>query len=111
MVLAMADHETPDTRSWRRPRPRPRPRRRGGGSLLAATEEGAYVDLTLGLGGHAAMLLDAHPSLRLLGIDRDREALAVAAGRLARFGSRVELRHARSDSPPRSAGREPASTT
>ncbi|WCO65228.1 16S rRNA (cytosine(1402)-N(4))-methyltransferase RsmH [Iamia majanohamensis] len=99
MVLAMADHETPDTR-------------RGGGhdhvpvlaaevaSVFAATDGGTYVDLTVGLGGHAALLLDAHPGLRLVGIDRDRDALAIAAERLARFGSRVSLHHARSDGLP-----------
>ncbi len=64
---------------------------------LGSVADGTYVDLTLGLGGHAALLLDAHPGLTLLGIDRDRDALAVAGERLARFGSRVQLHHARSD--------------
>lgn len=58
---------------------------------------GTYVDLTVGLAGHAEMLLDAHPELTLLGIDRDPEALAVARPRLRRFGDRVTLQHARSD--------------
>jgi 16S rRNA (cytosine1402-N4)-methyltransferase len=54
------------------------------------------VDLTVGLGGHAAALLDAlPPDARLIGIDRDREALAIAARRLARFGDRVRLAHGR----------------
>ena len=66
-------------------------------AVFAPVDAGTYVDLTLGLGGHAELLLDAHPGLTLLGIDRDPEALAVAGPRLARFGSRVELRHARSD--------------
>ncbi len=70
------------------------------GSVFAGTDSGTYVDLTLGHGGHAAFLLDAHPELMLLGIDRDREALTVARDRLARFGSRVELHHARSDALP-----------
>ena len=64
---------------------------------LAPVEAGTYVDLTLGLGGHAALLLDANPELTLVGIDRDRDALAVASERLARFGDRVQLHHARSD--------------
>ena len=51
------------------------------------------VDGTVGLGGHAEGLLDADPAVRLLGIDRDPEALDYAARRLARFGERVRLVH------------------
>lgn len=50
-----------------------------------------YVDGTLGLGGHAALVLDACPEARLIGIDRDPAALEVAGERLARFGDRVGL--------------------
>ncbi len=54
------------------------------------------VDLTLGLGGHAAALLEASgPEAQLLGLDRDREMLDLAAQRLAVFGERVVLRQAR----------------
>lgn len=49
-----------------------------------------YVDGTLGLGGHAAAILDAAPNARCIGIDRDAHALALATARLARFGSRVD---------------------
>jgi len=57
---------------------------------------GVLVDATLGLGGHAEALLDASESVRLVGIDRDPEALSLARVRLARFGDRfvaVEGRH------------------
>jgi 16S rRNA (cytosine1402-N4)-methyltransferase len=57
--------------------------------------EGAVaVDGTLGMGGHAEALLEACPGAVLVGIDRDREALALAGERLARFGDRVHLVHA-----------------
>ncbi len=50
-----------------------------------------YVDGTLGLGGHASLILDACPNAVLIGIDRDPAALALAGQRLARFGDRVRL--------------------
>jgi 16S rRNA (cytosine1402-N4)-methyltransferase len=46
------------------------------------------------MGGHAEALLEACPGAVLVGIDRDREALALAGERLARFGDRVHLVHA-----------------
>jgi 16S rRNA (cytosine1402-N4)-methyltransferase len=51
------------------------------------------VDATLGLGGHAHAFLSAFPELRLVGLDRDTEALRLAGERLAAFGDRVELVH------------------
>ena len=52
------------------------------------------MDATLGAGGHAEALLERAPGMRLLGLDRDPEALAVARARLARFGPRVEFAQA-----------------
>lgn len=54
--------------------------------------EGWVVDGTLGMGGHASLILQACPNLRLLGVDQDEQALALAGERLAEFGDRVRLR-------------------
>lgn len=59
--------------------------------LLAPERGGFFVDATVGAGGHAAALLEAGPGIRLLGLDRDPDALALARQRLAEFGDRVEL--------------------
>jgi hypothetical protein len=61
-------------------------------------DDGVGVDATVGAGGHAERLLDAMgPGGKLLGLDRDEEALAIARDRLARFGDRVRLIHANFD--------------
>ncbi|WP_370566455.1 16S rRNA (cytosine(1402)-N(4))-methyltransferase RsmH [Cyanobium sp. LEGE 06113] len=52
---------------------------------------GLLIDCTLGGGGHSALLLEAHPGLRLIGLDQDPSARAAAAERLAPFGNRVEI--------------------
>lgn len=58
---------------------------------LAPERGGTFVDATLGLGGHAEALLAGWPEAELVGIDRDPQALELAARRLAPFGSRVRL--------------------
>ena len=63
-------------------------------SPALAQPQSVLVDGTLGMGGHAEALLRACPHAQLVGIDRDREALALAGARLAPFGDRVRLVHA-----------------
>nr|WP_276597579.1 16S rRNA (cytosine(1402)-N(4))-methyltransferase RsmH [Sorangium aterium] len=82
--------------------PPPPPRPRGeqhvsvlGREVLAAlspVSEGVYVDATLGAGGHTATILET-PGARVIGIDRDERALAIARARLARAGERVTYVH------------------
>src|SRR5882762_9764242 len=63
--------------------------------LRPSRDDGTLVDATVGLGGHAEALLTRYPSVRLLGIDRDPQALAASAQRLERFGNRVTLAQGR----------------
>ena len=60
----------------------------------ALTRPGAVlVDATEGMGGHSEALLERFPDIRLIGLDRDTDALRIAGERLARFGDRVTLVH------------------
>lgn len=60
--------------------------------FLAPRAGGLVVDCTLGGGGHAESILEASaPDGRLIGIDRDPEAIAAASSRLSRFGDRVRI--------------------
>jgi 16S rRNA (cytosine1402-N4)-methyltransferase len=63
--------------------------------LLRPRDAGWIIDGTVGMGGHAeAMLSATSDATRLLGLDRDPEALRRAGARLAPFGDRVRLAHA-----------------
>ncbi len=56
-----------------------------------------FVDCTLGMGGHSEHFLERFPGLRVLGLDRDQQAIATATRRLERFGGRFTAVHTRYD--------------
>jgi 16S rRNA (cytosine1402-N4)-methyltransferase len=61
----------------------------------AVGEPGAVVvDATLGMGGHSEALLQQFAGLRLVGLDRDPQALEIAGRRLAPYAQRITLVHA-----------------
>ena len=60
--------------------------------------DGVLVDATVGLGGHAEGLLEQHPDVRLVAIDRDPEALERSRARLSRFADRVTFVRGRHES-------------
>ena len=62
-------------------------------TLLQPERGGIFVDCTVGLAGHSRMLLESGAD-RLIGIDRDTDALALARAALSEFGDRVTLVHA-----------------
>jgi len=61
--------------------------------LLEPSRGGLFADCTVGLGGHARGMLEGGAA-RLLGLDRDPNALEIAAHTLAPWQDRVELVHA-----------------
>ncbi len=63
-------------------------------AMLAVKPGGLYVDGTLGMGGHAAAILDAGaPTARLVAFDRDAETMEKARAGLAAYGDRVRFVH------------------
>ncbi|HEX8619765.1 MAG TPA: 16S rRNA (cytosine(1402)-N(4))-methyltransferase RsmH [Thermoanaerobaculia bacterium] len=60
--------------------------------------DGTLVDATVGLGGHTEALLERHPDVRLVAIDRDPRALERSRERLSRFGDRVTFVRGRHES-------------
>ena len=63
--------------------------------LFADVPAGTLVDATLGGGGHAEAILNAHPHLDILGIDQDTDALAAAMVRLGTQRHRLRTSHRR----------------
>ena len=61
--------------------------------LLQPERGGTYVDCTVGLGGHTRALLEQGAE-RVIGLDRDPQALAMASRQLESYGARVQLVHA-----------------
>src|SRR5436190_24394869 len=61
-------------------------------AYLAPERGGVFVDCTVGLGGHSQALLQAGAT-RLIGLDRDPAALAIAARTLDAWRDRVDLVH------------------
>lgn len=67
-------------------------------ALLQDRKQRIVVDGTLGAGGHAYALLEAHPEItKLIGIDQDESALAIAKQRLLLWKEKINLVHARFD--------------
>lgn len=62
-------------------------------AFLKPPRDGVMVDCTVGGGGHAEAILDAYPGVKLIGMDRDEDAVVKAKERLQRFGQRQRIIH------------------
>jgi 16S rRNA (cytosine1402-N4)-methyltransferase len=65
--------------------------------VFTTVPPGVMLDATVGGGGHTEAILARRADLAVIGIDRDRSALAAATARLERFGDRFHPFHARFD--------------
>ena len=54
-------------------------------------DTGTFIDMTLGYGGHSEAILKAHPKIKLIGVDRDDEALEFSKNRLEPYKERVQF--------------------
>ena len=74
-------------------------------NALDAGKGGLFVDATLGLGGHTELILQASPLNRVIGFDRDAEAIALAKERLTKSAAvsvcvrSIRISSGESDSP------------
>jgi 16S rRNA (cytosine1402-N4)-methyltransferase len=59
--------------------------------VVRSVPAGVFIDANLGGAGHADAVLSAHSGLKLVGFDRDGDAIAAASSRLAPFGGRAEV--------------------
>ncbi|MBT9130307.1 MAG: Ribosomal RNA small subunit methyltransferase H [candidate division WS2 bacterium] len=57
-------------------------------SFLASVSEGLLVDCTVGMGGHSEAILERYKGIKIVAVDRDSEALAIAKERLLGFAPR-----------------------
>ena len=64
-------------------------------SLFKDIKNGYFIDCTCGFAGHSEAILKAHPDIKLIAIDQDKEALNFAKQRLSPFSDRVEFIHSR----------------
>jgi len=64
---------------------------------IEPSPSGVVLDATLGGGGHSEALLESRDDIRILGLDRDGDALAFARRRLSAHGDRVMTHHCRFD--------------
>jgi 16S rRNA (cytosine1402-N4)-methyltransferase len=62
-------------------------------AFLAPERGGLIIDATLGMGGHAELILQSSPSVRVLGLDRDAESLRLAQERLRPYADRFAAVH------------------
>ncbi|MEI7592782.1 MAG: 16S rRNA (cytosine(1402)-N(4))-methyltransferase RsmH [Actinomycetes bacterium] len=65
--------------------------------LFVAVPTGAIVDATLGGGGHSRAILEAHPQIRIIGVDQDDDALLAASALISTFPGRMVAVRARFD--------------
>lgn len=66
-------------------------------AAFSGVPAGVVLDATLGGAGHAEAILESRHDLRVLGVDRDPDALVAAAARLRRFGDRAMTHRCRFD--------------
>ncbi|MDX9813187.1 MAG: 16S rRNA (cytosine(1402)-N(4))-methyltransferase RsmH [Sulfurimonas sp.] len=62
---------------------------------FAKVKSGTIIDCTLGYGGHTSLLLNSNPSIDVIGIDQDIEAIEFSSKRLEEFGLRVKIKKGR----------------
>ncbi len=60
---------------------------------LNLKDQGHYLDVTLGGGGHSALILERNPTVRVTGLDQDMNAIEAAKVRLQNYGDRIEYWH------------------